>query len=95
MTNIYLFDHKIERPAQIFVPSVSEMNLIFFLNQLPIHSCTYIPDDNRLVLDFEILRQNQNEIMDLEQEIKIIYQEKEYSCQEFLKLFTEEKTFFV
>lgn len=95
MTRIHLSDKSATLNTQIFIPNKAEIDYINFLNLLPVASYQCVPDQNILILDFEILNEYlENNLCETET-IKIIYNSKEYSFNEFIRLFDVEKTFYV
>lgn len=88
---IYLTEKETEKQPRIFIPTLDEISLIEFLKILPEQSYEYIPDNDKLILDFEILQESGKQFP----EIILVYHEKEFLFSEFKNLFKEEKEFFI
>lgn len=95
MIRIHLSNKKIMQPARIFIPSSSELDYIDFLNRLPAQSYRYIPDDYLLILDFEILKEYSTNFLYELDDVRIVYENIEYTFNEFINLFPDEKNFFL
>lgn len=88
---IYLAEKEIKKKTRTFIPTQAEIGLIEFLKTLPEQSYEYIPDNDKLILDFEILQENGKQFP----EAILVYHEKEFLFSEFRNLFKEEKEFFI
>lgn len=76
----------------IFIPNEHEMEAIYFLNCLPKMSYRFIPDFNEIIFDFDILREERDEIMD---NLQLLYEGKMYRMIDFIEKFEDEVSFYL
>ena len=87
-----LTGRKQEKQNRIFIPSEYEMEAICFLNSLQEMSYQFIPDENELILDFDILKDQKSMISD---ELEVIYDGEKYTMEAFINMFEEEVSFYL